>query len=143
MVIESREWLEDAACGPKNLPKGAEDVDWYSSASVEKKRAKAICQSVCPDRVRRLCLQDALDHQDIWGIHGGVDQNEIRRDLCVDVNGDPKIRSWLPRCPYCMSKDLNVSRAKTKKGYATQCKKCELRWYIAIVPPQLKVKRSG
>lgn len=50
----------------------------------EVKRARAVCDG-CP--VRSICLLDALDYGDGWGIWGGYTNPERRRALAL--LGDP------------------------------------------------------
>ena len=48
-----------------------------------KREAKAICAG-CP--VKEQCLQSALDHDDRFGIWGGLEPNEIRRWRTTGLN---------------------------------------------------------
>ena len=137
-MIDPREWLDQAACAPRNR---AHDLDWYSTDKDEKYAARAVCMNSCP--VRRECLQDALDKKDIWGIHGGVDDSVVRRTLSVDSNGDPTVRTRLPRCPFCLSRQLDISGVKTRDGYATECLNCGLAWNMATIPAKLRKKKNA
>jgi hypothetical protein len=134
-------WRRDAACAPQNRTKEAEDLDWFSTDAKEKYAARAVCQNQCP--VRKECLQEALLHSERWGIHGGVDDYELRRTLCIDADGDPVERDRPPRCPYCLNRKINVSGQKSRQGYRTNCPDCGMVWYMALIPAKLKGKRAA
>jgi hypothetical protein len=127
-------WESKAAC------KGS-DIDWFSSDKDEKYEARIICQSQCP--VRRECISAALTEKRIFGIWGGVDDYEIRRTLSVDAFGVATNRTRPPRCPYCLSRALEISGTKSKKGYKTVCTKCDLTWHMATIPTKLKTKKTA
>lgn len=136
MLPDNEPWEDRAAC--VNHP----DTDWFSSEQAEKYDARAVCQSECP--VRRECIELALTEKRIFGVWGGVDEYEIRRALCVDAFGVASARARPPRCPYCLSSDLDISGTKTAQGYRTQCKndECRLTWHIATIPAKYKQKRT-
>lgn len=136
--VPNETWEDRAACAPERR---SQDLDWFSSDKDEKYKARAVCQGQCP--VRRECIEFALGNGMLHGIWGGVDDYEIRRAMSVDAVGDPSTRNRTPRCPYCMSRDLDITPQKTKsKGYATQCRRCELKWYMAAIPSKLKNKKQ-
>jgi hypothetical protein len=141
--MKQNTWEDQAACAPERRSKEAKDLDWFSSNRDEKYKARAICQGECD--VRKECLQFALDKRMLHGIWGGVDDYEIRRAMSVDAVGDPLQRNRLPRCPYCMSRNLEIGGQKVKAlGYLTRClePECGLTWYIATIPTKLK-KKAG
>jgi hypothetical protein len=83
-------------------------IDWFFSEEPEEKYAvKNLCFS-CP--VRKDCIKYALETKKIWGVWGGKDENEIRRTLSVDANGDEYRRNRYPQCPYCSAR---TSKLKT------------------------------
>jgi WhiB family transcriptional regulator, redox-sensing transcriptional regulator len=63
-------WSKQAAC--HNIPA----VVFYPEKGERTATAKAIC-ALCP--VRRPCLQYALDHDERFGVWGGLSERERRR----------------------------------------------------------------
>lgn len=83
-------------------------IEWFFSEEPEEKyAAKNLCFS-CP--VRKDCIKYALEQKEIWGVWGGRDENEIRRILSVDANGDEYRRGRYPQCPFCFAR---TSKLKT------------------------------
>jgi hypothetical protein len=80
---------------------------FFSEEPQEKYQAKNLCYQ-CP--VRKDCIKYALESKQIWGIWGGKDENEIRRTLSVDANGDEYRRGRYPQCGYCSAR---TSKLKT------------------------------
>lgn len=113
-------------------------MDWSSTDASEKYACRAVCKSECP--VRQQCLQFALDNKFIHGIWGGVDDYEIRRALSVSSMGAPSERDRPPRCPYCLSRKIDIATTKTRKGYRTVCTQCNLEWDMACIPTKLRKK---
>lgn len=69
-MTENRDWREDAVCARV-------DGDfWYPEVGGTNRRAKAMCRS-CP--VMDTCLQWAFDHNEQWGVFGGMSADERRR----------------------------------------------------------------
>lgn len=140
-------WERKAACAPQNRSKAAKDLDWFSTDPDEKYTCRAVCMSECS--VRKWCVQTALTNKYIHGVWGGVDEYEIRRALSVDANGDPSDRDRAPRCPFCLSKNLDIASQKNAQGYYTQCLNkdadgviCGVSWYMATVPNKIKDQRK-
>lgn len=136
-LLAPEPWEYQAAC-PKHPKK-----DWFSTDQYEKYAARAVCRSECP--VRKECIQTALDSKLIHGIWGGVDDYEIRRALSVDAYGDATVRTRLPRCPFCLSRKLDISGVKTGGGYDTHClnEECGLTWKMAVIPAKLRKKKNA
>jgi len=65
LIYERPSWHVHGACRPENMPLFFPPPGLNQSAPA----AKAIC-AVCP--VRRPCLQYALDHNEPYGIWGGL-----------------------------------------------------------------------
>jgi WhiB family redox-sensing transcriptional regulator len=100
------EWQQDALCAK---PENDKYKDYFFSADVEKKyEAKNLCFS-CP--VREQCVKWALENGEIWGIWGGRDENEIRRTLSVNAEGNEVRRGRYPQCPSCAAR---TSKLQTK-----------------------------
>lgn len=98
-------YQKDALCAKKENSKYMEF--FFSEEPEEKYQAKNLCYQ-CP--VRRDCIKYALESKQIWGIWGGKDENEIRRTLSVDANGDEYRRGRYPQCGYCSAR---TSKLKT------------------------------
>lgn len=100
------EWQSDAVCAqPENQDK---KEFFFSPHAEEKYTAKNLCFS-CP--VRGDCVRWALENGEIWGIWGGRDENDIRRTLSVNSEGNEVRRGRYPQCPYCAAR---TSKLKTK-----------------------------
>jgi len=138
--VKQYSWEDDAACSPQNRPDNLRDLDWFSTKTEDKYAARAVCQSKCP--VRKECLETALTRREIHGIWGACDDYEIRRALSVDSLGDPIERDRPPRCPYCLSKKLDIAMNKTPRGYKTECTECGLTWHMAKIPTKIKSKAA-
>lgn len=102
---EVQRWQDKSLCSKKENRKM---IDWFFSDDTEEKyAAKNLCFS-CP--VRKDCVKYALETKKIWGVWGGKDENELRRTLSVDANGDEYRRNRYPQCPYCSAR---TSKLKT------------------------------
>lgn len=125
------DWQADGLCAqPENQHK------WplFFSAKPERRyEAKALCAG-CP--VRGDCVKWALENGEIWGIWGGRDENEIRRTLSVNADGNEIRRGRFPQCPYCSAR---TSRLKTKiidlpdggrwqTARVVECTDCGFEW---------------
>ena len=105
MSIDDTNWIKDSLCSKKE---NEHMMEWFFSEEPEEKyAAKNLCFS-CP--VRKDCVKYALEKKQIWGVWGGRDENEIRRILSVDANGDECRRERYPQCPYCFAR---TSKLKT------------------------------
>ncbi len=123
--------MADGVCAK---PENAEYADYFFSANPEKRyAAKNLCAS-CP--VRAECVSWALENGEIWGIWGGKDDNEIRRTLSVNSEGNEVRRGRFPQCPYCGER---TSRLQTKTvdlpgggrwttARAVECTVCGFEW---------------
>ena len=105
MTIDETKWQNESLCAKKE---NKHLVDFFFSDKPEEKyAAKNLCFS-CP--VRKDCIKYALEAKEIWGVWGGRDENEIRRILSVDANGDECRRGRYPQCPFCFAR---TSKLKT------------------------------
>lgn len=92
-------WQDKSLCSKKEYK---HMIDWFFSEDTEEKyAAKNLCFA-CP--VRKDCVKYALETKKIWGVWGGKDENELRRTLSVDANGDEYRRNRYPQCPYCSAR---------------------------------------
>jgi hypothetical protein len=99
------DWQKDAECAKKEYEEFADF--FFSEDPQEKYAAKNLCFQ-CP--VRKDCVKWALESKTIWGVFGGRDENEIRRTLSVNADGDEIRRDRYPQCPYCSAR---TSRLET------------------------------
>lgn len=119
----SNNWAKDAACADTI-------IDFFSQSPTEKKKAKALC-GICP--VRQLCLQKALDNKEIFGVWGGVDEIELRKNQGVNALGEPHVSTQGKiRCGYCgplSTKYLTVLERKRTRT-VVECSNCGISWTI-------------
>lgn len=114
-------WAEDAAC--QNTT-----VDFYSQETAEKKKAKAICAE-CP--VRFACLQNAMDTKEKFGIWGGCDEIELRKNLAVNAKGESHVSTQGKiRCGYCGALSTRYLKVLARHRTRTdlECTNCGLEW---------------
>jgi hypothetical protein len=132
------DWIKDAPCA---LPVETDDseeprvLDFYSNSTAERERAKAVCVT-CPFKLQ--CLQKALDDKERWGVHGGVDEIELRRDQAINSLGEAHVSKLGPiRCPNCgpySTKNLDIIERKRTRTHI-MCKVCmvdgeNLNWVV-------------
>lgn len=130
--MTNADWIKDAPCA---LPVTTDDsdeprhVDFYSSSTEERDRAKAICAE-CPFRMQ--CLQKALDDKERWGVHGGVDEKELRRVQAINSFGEAHVSKLGPiRCPNCgpySTKNLDILERKRTRTHL-KCTTCGINWW--------------
>jgi len=128
-AVENQSWRDKAECAKEKY----KSIDFFSQDPIEKNLAKNICFS-CP--VRSMCLKYALDSEEIDGIWGGADENEIRRTLSLDAEHKEVRRGRYPQCLNCGARtsklfvkivDLpNGGRWTTAK--AVECSVCGFDW---------------
>ena len=105
MSTDNEHWQNESVCSKKE---NENKIEWFFSDDPEEKyAAKNLCFT-CP--VRKDCIKYALEEKQIWGVWGGRDENEIRRILSVDANGDEYRRGRYPQCPFCFAR---TSKLKT------------------------------
>lgn len=125
-------WIKDAPCARPVETNDSEEprmVDFYSSDPAERDRAKAVCVE-CPFKL--LCLQKALDDKERWGVHGGVDQKELRRVQAINSFGEAHVSKLGPiRCPNCgpySTKNLDIIERKRTRTHII-CTVCKIKWW--------------
>lgn len=131
-MTEDKKWRDRAACiGELDLFFSNDWRDW--------RKARDICME-CP--IRKMCLTDALENEDRFGVWGGVDQYEIRRALSIDEKGFPH-KSRLPtRCPYCLTKDVTTLE-KRRSRIHLQCSVCDFAWWSRRATAKKEVKSAN
>lgn len=131
--MTKNDWIKDAPCA---LPVSTDDseeprlLDFYSNSTEERERAKAVCVT-CPFRM--LCLQKALDDKERWGVHGGVDEIELRRVQAINQFGEAHVSKRGPiRCPNCgpySTRNLSIRERKRTRTHI-ECTVCGLDWVV-------------
>lgn len=131
MSFEKTKWISQSLCSKKE---NQDIVDYFFSDKLEEKHiAKNLCFS-CP--VRKDCIKWALEEKEIWGIWGGRDENEIRRILSVDANGDECRRDRYPQCPYCFARTDKLKTyivdlpggGRWTTARMVECEECGFAW---------------
>jgi WhiB family redox-sensing transcriptional regulator len=124
-------WREEALCSKKE---NSDLVDLFFSDELEDKhKVKNLCFS-CP--VREDCIKYALESKEIWGVWGGRDENEIRRTLSVDADGNEYRRDRFPQCPYCSARTSRLTTyiidlpggGRWTTARMVKCLDCEFEW---------------
>ena len=124
-------WQSEALCAKRE---NEDKVEWFFSDEPEEKyAAKNLCFS-CP--VRKDCIKYALEEKQIWGVWGGRDENEIRRILSVDANGDEYRRGRYPQCPFCFARTSKLTTyivdlpggGRWTTARMVECTDCGFNW---------------
>jgi WhiB family redox-sensing transcriptional regulator len=131
MNKKNQDWREKAECAKPVNRKLIEN--FFSDSLEEKHEAKNLCFS-CP--VRKDCINYALESKEIWGIWGGKDENEIRRALSVDADGNEIRRGRFPQCPYCAARTSKLETyivdlpggGRWTTARMVKCTECEFSW---------------
>jgi hypothetical protein len=128
---EKYSWDRDALCAKKS---NKHMIEWFFSEDKEEVyAAKNLCFS-CP--VRRDCAKYALETKKIWGVWGGKDENERRRTLSVDANGDEYRRNRFPQCGYCSARTSKLRTyivdlpggGRWTTARMVECTECGFSW---------------
>lgn len=135
MISESENWIEEAPCArPVETDESAEPrlLDFHSNNQAEQARAKALCAE-CP--FRKKCLQYAYDGKERFGIWGGVDEEELRRNQAINAKGEPHVsKLGKIRCafcgPYSGTENLEVLESKrTRSHIRCNAPDCGIDWW--------------
>lgn len=97
---------------------------FFADSVDERRPAQEFCEG-CP--VQQRCLRFALESQQLWGVWGGRDESEIRRDLWVNSNGTIGGRARWPRCPWCKG-DPNSLQITDYTSHKVTCSECGFEW---------------
>jgi WhiB family redox-sensing transcriptional regulator len=125
-------WKADGVCADPKISRQVAD-DFFSYDPARASAAKKLCFS-CP--VRKDCIKWALENNQIWGIWGGKDEQEIRRTLSVNADGAEIRRDRYPQCLYCGARTsrLNPIIAENPDGgrwttvRLVECLDCGFVW---------------
>lgn len=98
--------------------------DFFAETVERRRNAMTFCEG-CP--VQKRCLKFALETQQLWGVWGGRDESEIRRDLWTNSNGTIGARARWPRCPWCRGSSNTLKVTNDIKDEVT-CTSCGFFW---------------
>ena len=98
------DWMRDGECAK---PENQSMSDYFFSADPEEKNAAKNLCFACP--VREQCVKWALESGTIWGIWGSRDENELRRTLSVNAEGNEVRRGRYPQCPSCFARTSRLA----------------------------------
>lgn len=121
-------WNEDGKC--YDLPRSSSEEDqkiyesFFEDRPVHRKLAQSFCEG-CP--VQKKCLKYALETEQLYGVWGGRDESEIRRDLWVHSNGIVGSRARYPRCAWCR-KDGGTLVLVDRARHIVECSSCSFSW---------------
>ncbi len=113
-----------------DLPRSADQDDqdiyesFFADRPVDRKPAQSFCEG-CP--VQKTCLKYALESEQLYGVWGGRDEAEIRRDLWVHSTGIVGNRSRTPRCPWCRADGCTLV-VVDRENYLVECTSCSFSW---------------
>lgn len=120
-------WKADGKC----YDLGISEVDshihesFFADTVGERKDAIDFCEG-CP--VQKKCLRFSLETQQLWGVWGGRDESEIRRDLWMNSNGTIGARARWPRCPWCRNKKGGELKISDSIRHRIECTHCGFSW---------------
>lgn len=125
------DWQREAVCAQ---PVHSGKMEAFFAETYEQRTpARALCTG-CP--VKRECLKWALEGKHIWGVWGGLDEQDIRRVLSVSSSGQESRSQVFYGCPHCGTHISNMS-AKTvtspnggrwSKSRMVACHDCGFEW---------------
>lgn len=125
------DWQRDGECAK---PENKDMADNFWSSDPEKKYdAKNLCFS-CD--VREQCVKWAMENKEIWGVWGGRDENETRRNLSVSADGVEVRRNRYPQCPYCAARTSKLitkvvdlpDGGRWTTARVVECTDCGFEW---------------
>lgn len=132
MTNRKEDWISEAPCARPVETDNSEDkrmLDFHSSDPEEQARAKALC-AVCP--FRRQCLQFAYDGKERFGIFGGVDEEELRKNQAINSLGEAHVsKDGRISCAFCQTGDtenLEIIERKRTRSHI-KCTVCGLNWW--------------
>lgn len=119
-------WKTQGKC--YDLAHNEKDKDLQESFFAESVDGRRVAMEFCDGcPVQKRCLKFALETQELWGVWGGRDESEIRRDLWMNSNGTIGARARWPRCPWCKSSPDTLSVTDPSKFEIT-CTECGFHW---------------
>lgn len=120
-------WKADGKCYDLSISPKKEDKvlykDFFEDWVEKRQRAAEFCEG-CP--VQQKCLKWALETGQLWGVWGGRDETELRRDLFTTSIGTVGHRSKNPKCTWCRrKKTLSITDEETSE---VTCSFCGFSW---------------
>lgn len=120
--IEDSLWKLEGRCA--DLKEGDPILESFFGERVEdRKDALKFCRE-CP--VQKRCLRAALEQGELYGVWGGRDEIEIRRDLWSNSQGEIGKRGRKPRCAWCQKNNTLVPVHSRKDTVV--CTNCGFSW---------------
>jgi hypothetical protein len=104
---------------------------FFEDDALDRRPARNYCNA-CP--VRLLCLREALERPELWGVWGGCDPDELKRALWVDCQGEATTRNRYPNCPACKARPNKLSvglicdLASRRRRERIECRACGFWW---------------
>lgn len=123
--LSNTAWKADGDC--YELTNTVQDrIIWDSffADSVHDRQAALVFCDGCP--MQKRCLRFALETGQLWGVWGGRDESEIRRDLWMNANGTVGSRAKFPRCAWCLTE--NQLKVVDHIKHKIECQTCEFTW---------------
>lgn len=116
-------WKTEGKCSDLPARKDEESEalleSFFADEEEDRKEALAHCQD-CPIRLQ--CLREAMETGELFGVWGGVDESERRRNLWVSPTGKVGVRKTRPRCPSCQG------TLSLLGGDQVECDACMFGW---------------
>ena len=121
-------WKAEGNCyellGSNSVEDHVISESFFADSPVERELAQTFCNG-CP--VQKRCLRFALETEQLYGVWGGRDESEIRRDLWMNSNGTVGGRARWPRCPWCKTKNGTLV-VKNEHTNLIECSECQFSW---------------
>lgn len=125
------DWQRNAVCAE---PKHSDKMEsFFAETYDERAPARALCVGCL---VRRECLKWALEGKHIWGVWGGLDEQDIRRVLSVSSSGQESRSQVFYGCPHCGTHISNMAvktvtsptGGRWSKTRVVYCNECDFQW---------------
>jgi hypothetical protein len=124
--IVAQSWAQRARCASDEPGVDRRDFQVPLRGNSQNK-AKLICAG-CPVQVE--CLRWSLEHNELWGVWGGLDEAEIRRTLSVNALGKYVHRCRPPGCPNpkCRARPSMLEILQDGRVARVRCTVCTFEW---------------
>lgn len=119
-------WKAEGKC--YDVPTTKSDYVLWESFFADSVEDRQLALKFCDGcDVQQRCLRFALESQQLWGVWGGRDESEIRRDLWTNSNGSIGGRARWPRCAWCRDKG-DTLKVVNESTYQVECTSCGFSW---------------
>ena len=134
-------WKTEGKCYDLVYPQSVEDIvvmeSFFADSVDERQPAAQFCDG-CP--VQQRCLKFAMETGQLWGVWGGRDEFEIRRNLWVNSSGATGTRAKFPRCSWCMKDNTLV--VENEKTHKILCESCGFSWKSETTQLGVEARKS-